>query len=327
VKQPLPTPARLAAAALALTLPFALVACGEDEPATPAGAATGATEEPGGSAFPVTVATGAADGGEEITLETEPVSIVSLSPTATEMLFAVGAGDQVVAVDDQSDYPADVPSTGLSGYTPNVEAILGHEPDLVVTASDDPHVVSGLEKAAVPTLVLPSAADLDEAYEQVGRVGAATGHAEEAADLVEEMRADIEAAVAAAPQAEGMTYFHELDPSLYTVTGETFIGEVYELFGMKSIADAAKGGDDYPQLSQEYVVEADPEVVFLSDAECCEVTPEQVEERPGWDGITAVREGRVHVLDEDVASRWGPRVVDFVETIAQHVADLEPADG
>lgn len=317
---------RSLAAAAALTLPLALVSCGEED----AGPTTSASDSstPGGeAAFPVEVTTGAAGSDEQVTIAERPDAIVSLSPTATESLWAVGAGDQVVAVDDQSDHPADVPTTKLSGYTPNVEAILGYEPDLVVTASDDPDLVAGLEKAAVPTLVLPSVSDLDGAYEQIERIGEATGHPEEAAGLVEQMQADIETAVADAPQAEGLTYFHELDPTLYSVTGDTFIGQVYGLFGMESVADEAAGGDDYPQLSAEYVVEADPDVVFLADAECCEVTAEQVAERPGWAGIDAVQDDQVHVLDEDIASRWGPRIVDFVELVAEHVSDLEPAAG
>lgn len=314
MKQPLPRSTRLATALVALVLPLAFVACGaEADPAK-------SSSESSDSAFPVEVTTGHADSGETITIAERPDAIVSLTPTGTESLFAVGAGEQVIAVDAQSDFPEEAPTTELSGHTPNVEAILGHEPDLVVTASGDKDLIASLEKAAVPTLVLPSAADLEGAYEQIARVGLATGHADAADDVVTQMKADITAAVEKAPQVEGLSYFHELDPSLYTVTGKTFIGEVYGLFGMKSIADAAKGGDLYPQLSAEYVVDANPDLVFLSDTECCGVTPEQVTQRPGWSDVSAVREGRVHVLDEDIASRWGPRIVDFVEMISEHVS-------
>lgn len=321
MKQPLPRSTRLATALVALALPLAFVACGaEADPATKS--STESTE----SAFPVEVTTGHADSDEAITIAERPDAIVSLTPTGTESLFAVGAGDQVIAVDDQSDFPEDVPTTKLSGHTPNIEAILGHEPDLVVTASDDRDLVAGLAKAAVPTLVLPSVADLEGAYEQIARVGLATGHADTAADVVTQMKADIATAIERAPQTKGLSYFHELDPSLYTVTGATFIGEVYGLFGLESIADAAKGGDAYPQLSAEYVVDADPDLVFLSDAECCGVTPEQVSQRPGWSDVSAVQKGRVHVLDEDIASRWGPRIVDFVEMISEHVAAHDAGD-
>src|SRR5699024_1921736 len=149
-----------------------------------------------GAAFPVDVLSGPQNGDNTtITVAAEPEAIVSLSPTATEMLWAVGAGDQVVAVDDQSDYPEGVPTTKLSGYKPNIEAILSYEPDLVIASSDAGDLVSALQKAKVPTLLLPSAADLDESYSQIERIGAATGHVAEAAKLVSEMRSDIKKAV------------------------------------------------------------------------------------------------------------------------------------
>lgn len=328
-----PTPAHSAKRRLALLgLPLAacllLASCADEPTDTTDGAdqsSSSGTSQSAEATFPVTVASGQLPQTSELVIEEEPTSIVSLSPTATETLWAVGAGDQVVAVDDQSDYPEDVPTTKLSGYTPNTEAILGYEPDLVVTASEDADLISGLAAAGVPTLVLPSAADLDEAYSQIERIGAATGHIAEAAKLVAEMQSDIEAALEDAPQAKGLTYFHELDPALFTVSKDTFIGEVYGLFGMVSIGDAADDGDAYPQLSAEYVVSADPDVVVLADGECCDVTPEAVAKRPGWAGITAVRQGRVHMVNEDIASRWGPRVVDFIEDIDELIADVEPA--
>lgn len=323
-----PTTRRLTAyAALAAAVALTLAACGgQGEPlARPSAALTADSDVPA-DPFPVTVLSGPLDGGTELTVESRPTAIVSLSPTATEMLWAVGAGEQVVAVDDQSDYPPDVPSTELSGYEPNVEAILGYQPDLVLSSGDSGDLVSGLAAAGVPTLLLPSAQDLDEAYSQIERVGAATGHLAEAAEVVAGMRADIEAAVAGVPaRDEPLTYFHELDPTLYTVTGDTFIGEVYSLFGLASIGDGAGGGDAYPQLSEEYVVEADPDLILLADGECCGITPDKVAERAGWADLTAVTTGQVHVLDEDVASRWGPRVVELAETVGDIVAEVEPA--
>ncbi|WP_432478855.1 ABC transporter substrate-binding protein [Nocardioides sp. GXQ0305] len=271
------------------------------------------------------VLSGPIGGDTEVTIEAEPVSIVSLSPTATEMLWAVGAGDQVVAVDDQSDFPEDVPTTKLSGYQPNVEAILAKEPDLVIASDDTGDLVSGLEKARVPTLLMPAAADLDETYSQIERIGAATGHEEEAGQLVEETRIGIEQAVADAPPTDGVSYFHELSPDLYTATSDTFIGEVYGLFGLENVADEAKGGDDYPQLSSEYVVGAEPDLVFLADSQCCGVAEKDVAKRPGWEQVPAVAEEQVHVLDEDIASRWGPRTLDFVQQVSQLLQEREDA--
>jgi iron complex transport system substrate-binding protein len=275
--------------------------------------------------FPVEVLSGPMDKGSRITVEQEPASIVSLSPTATEMLWEIGAGDQVVAVDDQSDYPKAVPTTKLSGYEPNVEAVLEYEPDLVVAADDTGDLVANLEKAHVPTLLLPAAEDLEETYSQMERLGEATGHAHEAEHAVTDMRDGIDQALEDAPDADGVTYLHELTPDLYSASGSTFIGEVYGLFGLENIADRSKVKDDYPKLSKEYVVNADPDLVFLADGQCCDVSVADVEERAGWERVAAVDDEQVHIVDEDVASRWGPRVVDFVQQVSRILVEREAA--
>ena len=280
-----------------------------------------------GEQFPAEVLSGPMDKGTEITIENEPAKIVSLSPTATEMLWEIGAGDQVVAVDDQSDYPKDVPTTKLSGYEPNVEAVLDYEPDLVVAADDTGDLVANLDKAHVPTLLLPAAEDLEETYSQMERLGEATGHTDDAEHAVTDMREGIDQALADAPDADGLTYLHELTPDLYTASSSTFIGEDYGLFGLENNADKSKVKDDYPKLSKEYVVSADPDLVFLADSQCCDVSVADVEKRAGWEQVTAVDDDQVHVVDEDVASRWGPRVVDFVQQVSEILAERESALG
>ncbi|WP_010542259.1 ABC transporter substrate-binding protein [Dietzia alimentaria] len=262
----------------------------------------------------------AAPADQTTTAAGEPQAIVSLAPTTTEMLYAVGAGEQVVAVDERSDYPEEAPVTELSGYTPNLEAILGYAPDLVVLSDDSGDIVDGLERSGVEVLQLPAAQTLDDTYTQLEQVGAATGHIGEAAELVSRMQGEIDEIVASVPERESpLTYFHELDDTYYTVTDATFIGEVYSQLGLTSVAT---GDDAYPQLSEELILETDPDVVFLADGQCCGATPETVAERPGWDGLTAVREGRVHLVDEDLASRWGPRVVDFMREVAAIVGQI-----
>ena len=261
--------------------------------------------------------TGAAASGE-------PQAIISLSPTTTEMLYAVGAGDRVVAVDERSNYPANAPVTDLSGYTPNLEAILGYQPDLVVATDDTGDIVSGLERSGVEVLLLPAARTLDDTYTQIEQVGAATGTVGEAAELVSRMRGEIDEIVASVPRRETpLTYFHELDDTYYTVTDDTYIGEVYSLLGLTSIAT---GEDAYPQLSEELILEADPDLVMLADGQCCGITPEVVAERPGWGELAAVRQDRVFVVDEDLASRWGPRVVDFMREVAGIISTLTVND-
>jgi iron complex transport system substrate-binding protein len=282
-------------------------------PTTGAGStAPGATST---GAFPVTVS---ADNGE-VTLPEVPTRIVSLSPTATEMLFAIGAGDQVTAVDDQSTYPPEAPVSELSGFTPNVEAIAGLTPDLVVVSYDANGVVDGLETLDVPVLHLDAATDLDGTYRQIEVLGEATGNTEEAAALVTRMQ-DRVAEVTARVQAPGLTYFHELDDQLFTATSRTFIGQLYGLLGLENVADAADtDGSGYPQLSAEFLLDADPDLVFLADTICCGQTAETVAARPGWAALSAVRKGNIVALDDDVASRWGPRVVDLLDQIAAAV--------
>lgn len=324
ISLPRPRPRRSVRSALACLAAASLLlaGCGDDD-----SGGDDTSPAASGGEFPVDVLSGPVDGGETITVEDEPTSIISLSPTTTEMLWAVGAGDQVVAVDDQSDYPEDIPVTELSGFEPNIEAILGYEPDLVLASGDTGGLVKGLEAVDVPVLLLPSAADLDESYSQIERVGAATGHTDEAEKVVEEMRSGIEAAVDAAPDATGVTYFHELGPDLFSVSSDTFIGQVYSLFGLENIADAAGEGDQYPQLSSEYVVSADPDLVFIGDNECCGVTPDDVAGRAGWEDMKAVRNDQLHLVDEDMTSRWGPRVADFAESISEILTDNAEALG
>jgi iron complex transport system substrate-binding protein len=263
--------------------------------------------------FPVTLK--AANGF--VTLTQRPVRIVSLSPTATETLFAIGAATQVVAVDDQSNYPANAPMTKLSGYRPNAEAVAAYKPDLVVTSSSANNLIPALEKLHIPVLLEPSAKSIGDAYVQMRQLGFATGHDAEARKVVSQMKMKIEAAVAATPKVKTVSVFHELSPDYYSATSKTFIGRVYALFGVTNIADAAdKTGSGYPQLSAEYVVASNPSLIVLADTKCCGQTAASVKSRPGWSSIRAVQQGNIVAASDDVTSRWGPRIVDFVRVVA-----------
>lgn len=263
-----------------------------------------------------------------VTIESRPNKIVSLSATATEMLFAIDAGEQVAAVDSTSNFPPEAPKTDLSAFTPNLEAIAGYEPDLVVVGHDIQDLVSGLERLEIPTLYLPAAGTLADTYEQIGTLGAATGHTDDAEELTSSMKDEISELAARVPEpAEPLTYYHELGPDLYSVTSATFAGEVYGLVGLRNIADAVPDdAEGYPQLSNEFIVDADPDLIFLADTKCCGQNLQTVKERPGWSSIEAVEQSRVVELDDDVASRWGPRVVEFLRAIVEAVEPaLQPA--
>ncbi len=244
--------------------------------------------------------------------------IVSISPTATEMVFAIGAGDRVVAVDQFSYYPEEAPVTDLDGWNPNIEAIASYDPDLVLmqTSGD---VGASLEALGIEVWAHDAPFAFEDVYVQIESLGEITGQDAEAAALVTDMRSRIDELVAAAPDASGLTYYHELDNTLYTVTSGTFIGQVYGLFGLANVADPVDADGSawgYPQLSDEYLVDADPGIIFLADTLCCGQDAQTVAARPGWDQLTAVRAGRIVELDDDIVSRWGPRLVDFVAAVS-----------
>jgi iron complex transport system substrate-binding protein len=264
-------------------------------------------------AFPVTVH--AANG--DVVIKKRPVRVVSLSPSATEDLFAVGAGAQVIAVDDQSDYPKRAPRTNLSGFRPNTEAIASYNPDLVVI-SNDGGLAASLEKLGITVLLEPAPNTIAEAYDEVRQIGKATGHPATATTVVREMQHKLTALIRSVPKrARHLKVFHELSPDYYTATSATFIGRMYRLFGFRNIADAADSSHSgYPQLSAEYIVSANPDIVVLADSVCCGQTAATAGERPGWQLISAVRRGRVVTVDDSVASRWGPRIVDFARVVA-----------
>jgi iron complex transport system substrate-binding protein len=251
-----------------------------------------------------------------------PERIVSISPTATEMLFAIGAGEQVVAVDDQSNFPADAPTTDLSSFEPNVEAIAEFEPDLVVASSSA--VKDALESLDIEVVVLPAAKRLSGTYSQIRRFGRVTGHRAEANELAASIRSDIAAIVENVPVREDRpTTYYELDDTYFSADSSTFIGRLLKLAGLDNIADDVPGeGSGYPQLSAEYIVDEDPDVVFLADTKCCAQSAETVAARPGFAELTAVKEGHVVALDDDIASRWGPRVIRLLDLIVESTKSL-----
>jgi iron complex transport system substrate-binding protein len=315
------TPSRLVVAAI-LSMSLIAAACGSDDgtatesvpTTTPAPAPVSPQPDPG---FPVTLDVY----GTPFTIDARPERIVSLSPSATEGLFAIGAGPQVIAADEFSNFPAEVPTTTLSGFTPNVEAIVAYDPDLVVVSFDPGDLVASLGATGIPVLVLDAAVDLDDVMRQLEILGAVTGNLDAAYEVVVDLEARIATAVAAAPELDApLTFFHLLDETLFTVTSTTFIGSVYGLFGLENVADPADADGTafgYPQLSAEFLVAADPDLVFLSSGDAASFA-----QLPVLGQLRAVDEGGVIELLPDVSSRWGPRVVDFIEQIAAAVADL-----
>jgi len=267
-------------------------------------------------AFPVTIK--AANG--YVTITKRPVRIVSLSATATESVFAIGAGAQVIAVDDQSNYPAGAPRTRLSGFRPNAEAIAAYEPDLVVTSSAANNLLPALERLGIPVLHEPAASTIGDAYVQIRHLGWATGRNAKAVSVVQRMKKSIAAIVRSTPTGRSLKVYHELTPDYYSASSSTFIGRVYALFGLRNVADGAdKTGSGFPQLSGEYVIASNPDLIVLADSECCGQSAETVRARTGWGSIAAVRRGNVVLAGDDIPSRWGPRIVGFTRLVARAI--------
>jgi iron complex transport system substrate-binding protein len=198
--------------------------------------------------------------------------IISLSPTVTEDLFAIGAGKRVIAVDQDSNYPARAPHTSLSGYTPNSEAIAKYHPDLVLISYNPHNFASQMRKLGIKVVMIPAAADLAQAYSEILKLGTLTGNARGARVTVHWMQARLKAIVASVPGARRhLRVYHELDQTYYSATSKTFIGSIYKLFGFSNIADGPgqSANTQYPQLSAEYILEANPQLIVLADTKCC----------------------------------------------------------
>lgn len=266
--------------------------------------------------FPVTIESAAGTW----TLEAAPERIVSLSPTATEILFAIGAGDQVVAVDSYSYFPEQAPVTELSGFDPNVEAVIAFDPDFVVIANDANDLVASLTELDIPVMISSAPADIEGGYATMADLGVATGHVDQTAEVIAGLRDEIAAAFAVAPATEVRIY-HELGDALYSASSFGFVGSVYAELGAANIADEAdvdQGG--FPQLTEEYIIAADPELIVITDQ--VGYTAEDLAARPGWSEVTAVQTGNIVTVNADIASRWGPRLPQFIQAVADAVAAM-----
>ncbi len=264
------------------------------------------------AAFPVTVTD---SNGKQVTFQSPPEGIVALAPSFVEVLFAIDAGDAVVAVDQNTDFPPEAASlTKLSGFEPSVEGIASLEPDLVIIFFDPGGLEQALEGLGIPVLFLSTPASIQGVFDHIELLGRATGHLDEAEDVTADMQEGIDAIIGKlADVQEGPTFFHELDPTLFTTCPGEFIHDMYETLKARNIATEA----GIPcQLSQEFVIDTDPEVVILAD-EFAGESPDTVKARPGWESMSAVQNDRIHIVDPNLVSRPGPRLVEGLEMLAR----------
>jgi iron complex transport system substrate-binding protein len=321
-------------AALLASLGVLAVACGDDEgggggDATPTVASTATPSpavsalelfdcakaypgtEPDASNFPLRLAD---DGGRQVDFAVPPSKIVSLSAAHVEVLYAIGAGDQLVAGDLYSDCPAAAAELEhLDSFAPSVEAITALEPDLVILGFPAPDLQSALADVEVPSFLLKPPPDVSGVLDQMDLLGQIVGHPKEAGDYVAGMNARIDEIIAGLPEAEQPAVFHEVDNTLYSAGPGSFVGDLYDILEALNIADET--GEPFPQMSNEAVIAAAPEVIILADEEAGE-SAETVSARPGWDSIPAVQNGRIHPVDPDIVSRPGPRLIEALQTLA-----------
>lgn len=286
---------------------------------TPPVAESASTE----TTFPLTLTD---DLGREVTIETKPQRIISLLPSNTEILFAIGAGKQVVGVTSYCNYPPEAASReqvgGITNQSISIESVVAMEPDLVVASGSQDQVIPVLEEAGLSVIVLEPAT-FEDIFANIELVGRATGHAAEATALTSELRSRVEAVrekVAAIPQEERPAVFYEVwnDPFM-TAGPNTFIGQLIDIAGGVNIF--ADVDEDWPQISPEVIVSRNPDVIVGPDNHRDALATGTIVERPGWATITAVQNNRIYLLNGDAVSRSGPRIVDMLEELAR---DLHP---
>lgn len=255
-------------------------------------------------------------------LWSKPERIISLSPTATEMLFAIGAAENVIAVDSYSNFPSSAPLTTLSAFEPNLEAIALYKPDLVVISFDVGDLQLGLNSAGIDVLLLPAVATIEDAFEQILEIGRVTKNEINAENLVSELRIGLHRIISERKGKPKLKVYHELDEHYYSPSSSSFLGDIYNALGFENIADRADlAKTGYPKLSAEYILGANPEVIIIGGRN--KNSAQKISLRPGWTKIEAIKNGLVITVDPDISGRWGPRLIDFSEQVVQSLMAIE----
>ncbi len=266
-----------------------------------------------------------ADGrGVEISLDQPAERIISLAPSNTEILFAVGAGGQVIGRDSFSDFPAEalaITDIGGGFGELDIETLLSLEPDLVLSADIiAPEQNQALEALGLPVFVLPNPVELDGLYTNLETVGRLTGHVDQAAQAAAALGQRVQDVLENVANSEDRPLvFYQLDstdPNAPWTSGPgTFIDTLIHLAGGENVGAGLEG--PWVQISVEALIAQNPDVILMGDALYSGLTAADVAARPGWDAIAAVQNGQVYEFDDNLASRPGPRLVDGLEQIAR----------
>ncbi|TYP56791.1 ABC transporter substrate-binding protein [Thermosediminibacter litoriperuensis] len=258
--------------------------------------------------------------GREIVIEKEPDRIVSLAPSNTEILFALGLGDKVVGVTNYCDYPEEAKKKEkIGGFAdPNMEKLISLKPDLVLATIMHEKPVRKLEELKIPVIVL-NPQSIDDVFSTIELIGRATNKNQQAEELISTLKNRIKAVedrVSTIPADKRPQVFYELWPSPLTTAGPgTFVHDLIEKAGGRNIA--ADAGKAYPEYSQEMVIDKNPDIIIFSHHYSSNQSKEDIINRPGWKNIKAIKEGRVFYVDENIVQRPTPRLVDGLEQFAK----------
>ncbi|MCC2930704.1 ABC transporter substrate-binding protein [Bacillus sp. LBG-1-113] len=270
-------------------------------------------------AFPVTIDDASS---EDVTIKKEPKKIVSLMPSNTEIIYALGLGDKVVGVTKNDTYPKEVKQVEKVGdMNVNVEKVISLKPDLVLahesSMSASADAINQLKDAGIPVLTVNDAQSFAEVYKSIEMIGEAAGAEKKAGQLVNSMKSDlheIKEKAKSVSKDEEKTVFIEVspDPDIYTTGKDTFMNEMLNVIHAKNAAADQKG---WVQMTDEAIVKLNPDTIVTTDG----VKADAVEKRDGWSGINAVKHHRVYDVDPDLVTRSGPRLIEGVEELAESI--------
>ena len=246
-----------------------------------------------------------------------PKRIISLSPSITEILFEIGSGNQVIAVDNLSNYPNEAPITDISAYDPNVEAISLFNPDLVILSYNIKNLNTALKKIGIETIYLPAPLNFEDILDQIDYLGLQTGNEDKAKKLISKMKNRMKTLQKLRENEKATKIYHEIDPNYYSPSKFSFIGDIYQKLNYKNVADKADISNlGYPKLSPELIISENPDLIVLPGKDNKYV--EKVKLRPGWGYIEAVKKNNFLLTNNDIASRWGPRILNFASILVEY---------
>ena len=246
-----------------------------------------------------------------------PKRIISLSPSITEILFEIGSGNQVIAVDNLSNYPNEAPITDISAYDPNVEAISLLNPDLVILSYNIKNLKAALKKIGIETIYLPAPLNFEDILDQIDYLGLQTGNEDKAKKLISKMKNRMKTLQKLRENETATKIYHEIDPNYYSPSKFSFIGDIYQKLNYKNVADKADISNlGYPKLSPELIISENPDLIVLPGKDNKYV--EKVKLRPGWGYIEAVKKNNFLLTNNDIASRWGPRILNFASILVEY---------